>query len=333
MKQLNIGVLGAARISPEAIIEPARITGTTLVAVAARDKKRAKAFADEHGIKRVVDSYQALIDDPEVEAIYNPLPNGLHGPWNLKAIAAGKHVLTEKPSASNADEAKKVVKALKNSPLVFMEGFHYRYHPVMQRMMQLATSGEIGEVHHVDVQMGFPINDLTDPRLSFELAGGAMMDVGCYAVHALRTLGEFFGGEPTLDVVDATERTDAKGIDNHVDADLTYPSGVTAHFGTGFDFPGMQFTLRLEGTHGVAHAHNFVKPHMDNRIQIVRGGVGHYEHHGDQSTYTYQLEAFTDAVRNGSSLPTDQDDALNQAAFIDKVYEAAGMPLRPTSKA
>lgn len=332
MEPLRVGVLGAARISPEAIIEPARITGTRLVAVAAREGSRAKAFAKEHEIERVVRDYQSLIDDPGVEAIYNPLPNGLHAPWNLRAIAAGKHVLTEKPSASNAAEAKKVAKALKGQSVVFMEGFHYRYHPVMERMLQLVTSGEIGDVRHVDVQMGFRLTREDDPRLSFALAGGAMMDVGCYAVHALRSISSVLGGDPQVINASATEREGTPEIDDHVEADLVLPQGVTAHFATGFDFPGMQFTLRLEGSLGVAHAHNFVKPQMDDRIQIVRGGVGHYEHHGDKASYTYQLEAFVDSVRNGSSVITDAEDAVAQAALIDAVYQAAGMTLRPVSK-
>ena len=108
MEPLRIGVLGAARISEHAIALPAELTGTRLVAVAARDSARAQSFARQHGVERVVDSYEALVEDPEVEAIYNPLANGLHGPWNLRAIAAGKHVLTEKPFASNVAEARTV---------------------------------------------------------------------------------------------------------------------------------------------------------------------------------------------------------------------------------
>ena len=123
MEPLRIGILGASRITPDALVIPAELTGHRLVAVAARDTERAQAFADEHGVERVVDSYQAVIDDPEVEAIYNPLPNGLHGPWNIRALQAGKHVLTEKPSASNADEAREVRDAHTATDVAFMEAF------------------------------------------------------------------------------------------------------------------------------------------------------------------------------------------------------------------
>lgn len=127
---LRIGILGAARIAERALVTPALAGGHRLVAVAARDRDRARAFADAHGVERVVDSYAALLADPEVEVVYNPLANGLHGPWNLAALNAGKHVLSEKPSASNAEEAAEVRDAAEKSGTVFMEAFHYLFHPV-----------------------------------------------------------------------------------------------------------------------------------------------------------------------------------------------------------
>ena len=171
MESLRIGVLGAARISDKAIVVPAQLTGHRLVAVAARDRGRAERFAADSGVERVLDSYQAVIDDPEVEAIYNPLPNGLHGPWNLRAIAAGKHVLSEKPSASNAAEARVVRDAVAASDVKFMEAFHYRYHPVIARMLEIAGSGELGQLQNIDVHMSFPLKDQTDPRLKPRVGG------------------------------------------------------------------------------------------------------------------------------------------------------------------
>jgi predicted dehydrogenase len=130
---LRIGVLGAARIAAVAIVDPAHTTGDRLVAVAARDRRRAEAFAATHGVERVLDSYAEVVADPEVEVVYNPLANGLHGPWNLAAIAAGKHVLSEKPSASNAEEAREVRDAATAAGVTLLEGFHYLYHPVTRR--------------------------------------------------------------------------------------------------------------------------------------------------------------------------------------------------------
>ena len=142
MEPLRIGVLGAARIAAAAIAAPARLTGTRLVAVAARDRARAEAFAAEHGVERVLDSYADVVADPQVEAVYNPLANGLHGPWNLAAIDAGKHVLAEKPSASDAVEAREVRDAAARAGVLVMEAFHYLYHPVARRLLDVVASGE-----------------------------------------------------------------------------------------------------------------------------------------------------------------------------------------------
>src|ERR671939_350995 len=147
---LRVGILGAARIAELSIVKPAHVTGTRLVTVAARDRRRAEAFAAEHGVERAVDSYAAVLADPEVEVVYNPLPNALHGPWNLAAIEAGKHVLSEKAFAANADEAAEVRDAAHRTRLVVVEGFHYLYHPVTRRLHELLASGELGELIRVE---------------------------------------------------------------------------------------------------------------------------------------------------------------------------------------
>ncbi len=134
---LRIGILGAARIAPSAIIYPAHATGHQLLAVASRDKSRAEEFAKQYQVAKTYTSYQDLIDDPEIDVVYNALHNGAHGPWNLRALAAGKHVLSEKPAVSNAAEAKEVLAMVNKSGKVFMEGFHYYYHPVFQRALAI----------------------------------------------------------------------------------------------------------------------------------------------------------------------------------------------------
>src|SRR5580704_14814705 len=156
MAPLRIGVLGAARIAPAAIIGPATRTDTAeVVAIAARDRTRAQAFATKHGIGRVVDSYEELVADPGVDAIYNPLPNGLHGRWTMAAMAAGKHVLCEKPFTANADEARTVAAAQAGTGLVLMEAFHYRYHPLFARVRELVGSGAVGKVRHIEAWLCF----------------------------------------------------------------------------------------------------------------------------------------------------------------------------------
>jgi predicted dehydrogenase len=141
---LRLGLLGAARISRDAVVQPAGELGVRLVAVAARQPERAKAFAAEHGVERVVADYQALVDDPEVEAVYNPLANALHAPWNLAAVAAGKPVLSEKPFAGNAQRAREVRDAAARAGVPVVEAFHQLYHPITARLLELAADGEIG---------------------------------------------------------------------------------------------------------------------------------------------------------------------------------------------
>src|SRR3954452_20583582 len=156
MEPLRLGILGAARITELAIVKPSRITGTRVVAVAARDPARATAFAEAHGIDTVHESYLDVINDPDVEAVYNPLPNSLHAPWNQVALAAGKHVFSEKPSASNATEAADVAAQVSGSDRQFFEGFHYLWHPLVARLHAILASGELGGLRHVETVMDMP---------------------------------------------------------------------------------------------------------------------------------------------------------------------------------
>lgn len=331
MEPLRFGILGASRIGPEALFFPSTLTGDRLVAVAARNRNTAESYAIDHGIERVVQDYRALIDDPEVEVIYNALPNGLHGPWNIEAMKAGKHVLSEKPSASTAVEARRVLEVQREEGVSFMEAFHYRYHPVMKRMIELSSSGEIGILRHVDIVMGFPLENPGDPRWSFDLAGGSVMDVGCYAIHALRSLSGALGGSSVVTGSSAIPHELDDRVDAELTADLTIAEGVTGHLLSSFLLPEMTCTLELQGSEGSAFAHNFCKPGLDNRITITRAGSATTEHFGELSSYTYQLQAFAQHVRTGASIPTDASDALDQAAVIDSCYRAAGLPLRAES--
>src|SRR6478752_7358527 len=185
---LRIGSLGSSRISQAALIEPAdSVPEVTVAAVAARDMARAEAYALRHGLEKAYGSYEELLADPDIDAVYNPLPNSLHGPWTLQAIAAGKHVLCEKPFASNADEAAQVAEVASASGLVVMEAMHYRYHPLIQRLTEVVD--ELGPVRHIQAWTSFAIVNPGDIRYDYSLAGGAMMDGGCYAIDCLRLLG------------------------------------------------------------------------------------------------------------------------------------------------
>ena len=334
MESLRIGVLGAARITANALVAPARETGTRLVAVAARNRDRAEEFAAEAGVERVLDSYQAVLDDPEVEAIYNPLPNGLHGPWNARAIAAGKHVLSEKPFASNAEEAAEVRDLAAKTSLVVAEAFHYRYHPLLQRMIDILASGEIGELRHIEAVMT-GTSPADDPRWELGLAGGSLMDLGCYSLHAIRTFGDFAGGAPQLTSVSGGDRAGHPGVDEWVTAELAYPSGISAVSRCNMASPDNEFRLRVIGTQGEVDAENFVLPQLDDRINVRTQPDGRPEQRvermGTKASYTYQLESFTAAIRTGTPMLTDTDDAVANMELIDGCYRALGMPPRPRS--
>jgi len=335
MEPLRIGVLGAARISANAIVAPARSTGARLVAVAARNRDRAEDFAETAGVERVLDSYQAVLDDPEVEAIYNPLPNGLHGPWNARAIAAGKHVLSEKPFASNAAEAAEIAALALGTNLVVAEAFHYVYHPLWTRIAEILSNGEIGQLQSVEASMSGNSPD-DDPRWDLSLAGGALMDLGCYSIHAVRTLGQFAGGPPVLTSVRGGERAGRPDVDEWVTAELTYPSGAVGVAKCDMDADTMQFRLRVVGSEGEIDAENFVLPHSDDRINVRVSVDGRtdfrVEHAGTTPSYTYQLEAFIRAVREGVPMVTDLDDAVANMEMIDACYQRLEFGPRPRSE-
>ena len=169
---LRIGILGAARIADDGIVDPAKVLGHELVAVAARDRGRAEAFAAERGVAKVHDTYQDVIDDPDVEVVYNALVNSLHARWNVAALQAGKHVLSEKPITSNAAQARALRRVAAGSRGQIVEGFHYLHHPVHQRLRELVTSGQLGVLRRVEIVLAIPAPADSDPRWSWELAGG-----------------------------------------------------------------------------------------------------------------------------------------------------------------
>ena len=327
---LRIGVLGAARISALSIAGPAAATGHRLVAVAARDRGRAEAVAEKHGVERVVDGYHDLINAPEIDVVYNPLPNGLHGPWNIRSLRAGKHVLSEKPSASNTAEALAVEEEVRAAGTVFMEAFHYLFHPLTERLLAIAESGELGRIEHVATMVAIPPPPDDDPRWSLALAGGAMMDLGCYGLHAQRMAGRFAGGSPKLVSAQAGTRHGRPGVDEWLDAEFNFPSGATGSARCHMGYGHGEMTFRVVGAKGEAVAHNFVQPHLDDRLTVSTDSGSRIESLGTRSSYTYQLEAFAGAVRRGLPLPIDAADAVSNMTLIDAAYAAAGLPARPS---
>jgi predicted dehydrogenase len=323
---LRIGVLGASRIAEVAIVGPAAELGHRLVAVAARDRGRAETFAGKYGVERVRDSYQDVIDDPEVDVVYNPLANALHGPWNLAAIAAGKPVLSEKPFARDHSEAVRVAEAAVSAGVTVLEGFHYFFHPVTRRAFRLAVDGELGEIRRVEARMAMPAPGDDDPRWSLDLAGGALMDLGCYGMHIMRTLGRLRLGDPAVSGAKAELRS--PGVDARCDVELVFPSGATGLSTNSMVAPDYSFTLQITGSAGEVFVHDFIHPAGDDRLTVstARGTI--VEQHGTRSSYSYQLEAFAAHVQDGAPLPFGVDDAVANMALVDAAYRAAGLEPR-----
>ncbi len=330
MAPLRMGILGAAKIAPPSLIKPARaVDDVEVVAIAARDRTKAEAFARKHGIATVHDSYDALLADENVDAIYNPLPNGLHGKWTIAALEAGKHVLCEKPFTANADEAVAVQQVERRTGLVVMEAFHYRYHPLTQRLIDIIASGDLGSVEHIDATMMFPLLPRSDIRWQLGLAGGSTMDVGCYTIHLLRTLA---GAEPEVTRASARERS--PGIDRWLRADMRLPSGATGRI-TAAMLSGRiaKLSAEVRGTKGTLRVLNPYAPHLFHRL-TVRTNDGRQRQRrvkGEGSTYWYQLRAFAGAVLRGEPFVTTTDDAIANMRVIDACYVAAGMEPRQPS--
>jgi len=325
---LKIGILGAARIARRAIVYPAQATEHILYGVASRARARGEAFAQQYAIEHVYSSYQEIIDDPEITAIYNALPNNAHVPWNIKALQAGKHVLSEKPAASNANEARAFQSIVAGQSKVYMEAFHYYYHPVMQRVLEIVKSGEIGELVSVKSALYGTMPELHDLRLQFELAGGCLMDMGCYSLHSQRMISQIlFGVEP--EVTSATARLHKPNVDEALEVQLRYPNGATGIADCDFDTDRFNAPLTVVGTRGTVETYSFVVPSWDDRIVVKVGSTTRTEYLGTISSYTYQLQTFADAIEFNKPFVTDAADTTATMELIDQAYLAAGLDIRP----
>jgi len=325
-RPLRFGVLGAAKIAPGALVQPAKLgPEATVDVVAARDPERARRYALEHGIPRVARDYAELIADPEIDVVYNPLPMNLHEYWTIQALRAGKHVLCEKPFAANAAEAERMVQVAEETGLLLVEAFHYRYHPLFDRILNIVQSGQLGTIRHMEGVFKVAIKDKTDLRHRYDTAGGATMDLGCYPLHWMRTVA---GTEPR--VLSARAEQGAVNVDVVMQAELAFPGGVTGHMLTSMaDHEKFNTSLRVEGEHGTLIVTNPLAPHGGHELRLQQRGEDHVEKvEGTGTTYRYQLLAFVDAVRTGKKLPTMGADSIHNMRLIDAVYRAAGLPVR-----
>src|SRR5581483_5429171 len=323
-KPLRFGVLGAARIAPNALLRPAReVGGVEVAAIAARNRRRAEEFAARYEIPRVHSSYDDLISDPDIDAVYNPLPNSYHCEWTIAALRAGKHVLCEKPIASNASEAERMAAVAREAGRFLGEAFHYRYHPLAARVREIVGSGALGRLHHLEGRFSVPIAP-DNIRYDWNLAGGATMDLGCYPLHMLR---EFSGLLPR--VVNASAKTGPSKVDVAMEVQLEFGGGVTGRMTCSME-QGVQIaaTFVARGEKGELAVLNPVAPQVGNQLTLKTAQGERTESISGETSYTCQLRAFVEQMRGKDAFPTDGAQAIVNMRIIDDVYRAAGLPPR-----
>lgn len=321
---MRIGILGASRIAVAAIIEPAPdVGGVEVAGVAASQPARAAAYAAEHGLPRAYDSYAAMLRDPAIDAVYVALANSAHARWAAAALEAGKHVLCEKPLARNADEAAALVATADARGRLLVEAFHWRYHPVAERMIELARA--IGPLRELSAWFSAAISPDDPLRYDYALGGGAMMDLGCYCVHMLRATA---GGEPT--VLGARAVEGPPRVDVTMDADLLFGDDVHAALHCtmdGFTRWPDSMVVRARGDGGSLEVLNPMAPQHGHRItaRLARTGEHLDEVVDAPTSYACQLDAFRRAVAGEVTPLTGGADAVATLRVIDAVYTASGL--------
>ena len=284
--------------------------------MASRDAQRAETYAAEHGIATAHGSYEALLADPDVEAVYISLPNGMHHEWTMYALAAGKHVLCEKPYTRHPHEAEEAFDAADAAGLVLAEAFMYRHHPQTARVARLVADGAIGRLCAVKTTFTFPLHDLSDVRALPELDGGALMDVGCYCVSGIRLLA----GEP--EHVRGEQVTGTTGIDMAFHGTLRCAGDVVGQFEATFRSPQRQ-SLEAVGEDGVLVVEAPWRVDWGGSVTLRRDGATELVEVDEADAYTLELENLADAIDGRAPALLGRADAVGQARAIDALYRSA----------
>jgi predicted dehydrogenase len=327
MATLRWGILSTAKIADEKVIPGIRRAARCeVVAIGSRDPERARAVAARHGIPRVHGSYEALLADPEVDAVYVPLPNHLHAEWTLAAARAGKHVLCEKPLAMTAADAERMIEGCRAAGVVLMEAFMYRLHPSWLAARQLVASGRIGRLAAVDTWFSYFNDDPANIRNIRDYGGGALFDIGCYPVNLSRML---FGGEPER-VAATVVRDPASGVDVLTSAILAFAGGGVATFTSAIRTEDDQ-RVDVYGTAGrirIPIPFN-IPPDRPTEVHVVAGGDPPVAPATEVLTfapadpYACEAEVFAATILDGAPLPTPPEDAVANLRVIERIFAAA----------
>jgi predicted dehydrogenase len=317
---MRFGVLSTADIGVDSVIPAIQASDHEVTAIASRDASRAEATAGELGIPRSYGSYEALLADDDLEAVYVPLPNGLHAGWIRRAADAGLDMLCEKPVAGDAGEAEAVFDYCEECDVTLMEAFMYRFHPRTERARDVVAE-ELGEVTSVASTFTFRMPDgVSDIRLDPALDGGSVMDVGCYATSAAR----LFLGEPDR-VRATTADTRSSGVDTRMAGVLEYDSGAHATVISGFDAPETQY-YRVQTTDGWLHAEPAFNVAPTARVELTYAVDGREvtETFDPVDDYRREVEHFAACVEAGTTPRVDREESVGNMRTIDAIYRSAG---------
>jgi D-xylose 1-dehydrogenase (NADP+, D-xylono-1,5-lactone-forming) len=315
VEPLRFGILSTANIN-QAVLEGARESDRVdVVAVGSRDQARADAYARRNRIERAYGSYEALLADDDVEAVYISLPNSLHVEWSVRALEAGKHVLCEKPLGRVATEVERAFDAADRAGRLLSEAFMWRHNPQTAKLLDVVGSGTIGTLRQIRAAFSFTLHDEQNVRMRAEVDGGALMDVGCYCVSGSRLLA----GEPQP--VFGTQVIGRTGVDVHFTGLLRFPGGVTAEFHCGFDLPA-ESRLEAIGSEGSVL---LLDPWHARRagFEVRRGDRVEWVDVEHANSYRLELENVCDAIRGETELLLGRDDAVAQARTIEALYRSA----------
>ena len=311
---LRLGILSTARINRLVIAGARESDRVEVAAVASRDLDRAETYAREWGIERAYGSYDELLADPNLDAVYIPLPNSMHVEWSIRSLEAGKHVLCEKPLSRRPDDVARAFDVAERSGRILTEAFMWRHNPQAERLKQLVSGGTVGEPRVIRAAFSFTITDDANIRLAADLDGGALMDVGCYCVSGCR----FLAGEP--EQVYGTGVFES-GVDTVFAATMSFAGGVIGQLDCGFRLPGRD-ELEVVGSEGSIflddpwHARRPV-------IEVRRDEAVEEIALEPVDSYRLELESLADAAEGKAELLLGREDAVAQARAIDALYRSA----------
>lgn len=323
IEPVRFGVLSTAKINDAVFVGARESKAVDIRAVASRDQARAEAYAAANGIDRAYGSYDALLADPELDAVYISLPNSLHIEWSVRALEAGKHVLCEKPLSARAVDVERAYDVAERVGRFLAEAFMWRHNPQTAKLQELIRADALGEIRQIRAAFSFALTDERNVRLRAELDGGALMDVGCYCVSGARLLA----GEP--EAVFASQVIGPTGVDVRLAALLRFPGDVIAQIHCGFDLP-TESRLEAIGSRGSIVLHDpwhARKPGLDVRREDGSDRVSLEP----TNSYRLELENLAGAIRGVSTPLLGREDAVAQARVIEALYRSAatGTPVSP----